>query len=106
MATKKTTKKEVAETTAKAEIKLLTPRVTEKSGMLSGIRQYTFIVPMTANKPMIRAAFKAEYKKDPTHITISLLPSKPVMRAGIPGTKAGMKKAVVTLKKGDKIEFI
>ncbi len=104
MATKKTTKKE--EVVEKVALKLLAPRITEKSGLLSGIRQYTFIVPMTANKPMIRAAFKAEYKKDPTHITVSLLPKKPIMRAGKPGVKAGLKKAVVTLKKGDKIEFI
>lgn len=105
MATKKVTKKE-AEAPVVVEIKLITPRVTEKAGILSGKNQYTFVVPMDANKPMIRAAFKKEYKKDPVHITVSRLPSKPIMRAGKPGVKSGVKKAVVTLKKGDKIEFI
>lgn len=108
MATKKTTKtkKEVAEKVEKKEISILTKRVTEKSGILSTKNAYTFLVPMETNKSAIISAFKKEYKKTPVKVSVALMPSKPLYRAGRPVRKSGYKKAVVTLKKGDKIEFM
>ncbi len=106
MATKKTTTKEVAEKVEKKEVSILTKRVTEKSGILSTKNAYTFLVPMDSNKSAIIAAFKKEYKKNPTKVSIARMPSKPLFRAGRPAWKSGYKKAVVTLKKGDKIEFM
>jgi large subunit ribosomal protein L23 len=116
MATKKTTKakKETAVVETKAEgkktdgkeISILTKRVTEKSGLLSSKRAYTFLVPMDTNKSAIIAAFKKEFKKHPVKVTVARMPGKPLLRAGRPAWKPGYKKAVVTLKEGDKIEFM
>jgi large subunit ribosomal protein L23 len=108
---KKTTKKEVSkEVAVKAETKevsILTKRITEKSGLLSTKhRGYTFLVPMTANKSDIIKAFKKEFKKSPVRVGIARMPSKPLFRGGRPAWKSGYKKAVVTLKEGDKIEFM
>lgn len=102
-AKKKTTEKEVVE---KKEISILLKRVTEKSGLLSQKFAYTFIIPMTANKRDVAVAFKKEYKKNPVKVSVARLPGKPIMRAGRPGHKSGYKKAIVTLKKDDKIEFM
>lgn len=112
MATKKpTTKKEVKEKAAapkadKKEVSILTKRVTEKSGLASAKYAYTFLVPMDTNKTAIIAAFKKEYKKTPVKVSVMRMPSKPLFRAGRPAWKSGYKKAVVTLKKDDKIEFM
>lgn len=104
MAAKKTTtEKAVVE---KKEISILAKRVTEKSGLLSGKHAYTFLVPMDANKSMIIAAFKKEYKKNPVKVAIARMPGKPLFRGGRPARKSGYKKAVVTLKESDKIEFM
>lgn len=104
--TKKTADKEVAVATEKKEVSILVKRVTEKSGILSMKNAYTFLVPMDANKSMIIATFKKEFKKNPVKVAIARMPSKPLFRAGRPAWKAGYKKAVVTLAKGDKIEFM
>ncbi|MEN9582881.1 MAG: Ribosomal protein [Candidatus Parcubacteria bacterium] len=109
MATKKTTKekaKEKAVAEPKKEVSILTKRVTEKSGLLSNKHAYTFLVPMDSNKSAVIAAFKKEFKKTPVKVSIARMPSKPLFRAGRPAWKAGYKKAVVTLKKDDKIEFM
>lgn len=87
-------------------LKLLTPRITEKSGILSGRHAYTFAIPANANKPQVVSAFKKEYKKTPIKVSILNLPKKPVTTRGKETMKGGIKKAVVYLKKGDKIEFI
>lgn len=108
MATK-TTKKEkavVEKKDEKKEMSILTKRVTEKSGLASNKHAYTFLVPMTTNKSAIVAAFKKEYKKTPVKVAVARMPSKPLFRAGRPAWKSGYKKAVVTLKEGDKIEFM
>ena len=103
MATKKTTIKEKEEV---KDISILTKRVTEKSGLLSLKYAYTFLVPMDTNKTAIIAAFKKEYKKNPVKVAIARMPSKPLLRGGRPARKAGYKKAVVTVKAADKIEFM
>ncbi len=110
MATKKTTKEVSVATKADKveakEVSILSKRVTEKSGILSTKNAYTFLVPMDSNKSDIIKVFKKEYKKNPVKVTIARMPSKPLFRAGRPAWKSGYKKAVVTLKAGDKIEFM
>lgn len=106
MATNKPIKKEKEVVETKKEVSILSKRITEKTGILSNKFAYTFIVPMDANKSMIISAFKKEYKKNPVKVSIARLPSKPLFRAGRPAWKSGYKKAVVTLKESDKIEFM
>ena len=85
---------------------ILRPRITEKSGILSQGGVYTFEVAKGANKPTIAQAVKALYKVTPVKVTVINLPSRNVVVRGKRGVQSGMRKAVVTLKKGDKIDFV
>lgn len=83
------------------------PRVTEKAGIKSESHNvYTFEVIKGANKKSVAEAVKLVYKVTPTKINIVNLPAKKVTSRGRRGVKQSVKKALVTLKKGDKIAFI
>ncbi len=85
---------------------ILRPRITEKSGALSQMGVYTFEVNKYANKAMISRAVISLYKVTPTKISIINLPAKKVLIRGRHGVVAGTRKALVSLKKGDKIDFV
>jgi len=104
--TKKNTKEvvEIKERKVSSSI-ILGPRITEKSAIASERGAYTFNVSDGSNKIEIKKAIKALYKVTPIKVTVTKITDKVVMRRGIEGTKAGGKKAVVYLKKGDKIAF-
>ena len=86
---------------------ILRPRITEKSGVASEkLNLYTFEVAKNATKPNISKAIKSIYKVTPMKIRTINLPSKQVFRSGKKGVKSGIKKALIYLKKGDKIEFV
>ena len=83
------------------------PRVTEKAGIKSESHNvYTFEVIKGANKKTVAEAVKLVYKVTPIKINIINLPAKKVTSRGRRGVKQSVKKALVTLKKGDKIAFI
>ena len=83
------------------------PRLTEKSGLQAENSQiYTFEITPRATKTMVKKAIVEMYKVTPIKVNITKLPSKNVFVRGRKGVKSGVKKAVVYLKKGDKIEFI
>ena len=89
------------------ELIIKNPRITEKSGIqaeTAGI--YTFEVTAEANKKNVTKAVKEIYKVTPVKVNITNLPAKKVFSRGKVGRKSGVKKAVVYLKKGDKIEFV
>ena len=78
--------------------------VTEKSGMLRDLRKYVFLVDAGATKNEIKKAIKALYKVDPVSITtLNERPTKKRFRTKIT-MKRGDKKAIVTLKEGQKID--
>lgn len=83
---------------------LLRPRITEKASFLMESNVYTFEVAIDATKEQVEEAIKAFYKVTPLQVNIVKRPAKKVFIKGKKGTKAGMKKAYVYLKKGDKIE--
>jgi large subunit ribosomal protein L23 len=85
------------------------PRVTEKATDLAGREKnpgYVFEVFADANKTEIKKAIQARYKVTPTKICIISLPAKKVVVRGKRGTKASVKKAIVYLKTGEKIELV
>jgi large subunit ribosomal protein L23 len=82
------------------------PRVTEKASNASAQNVYTFNVAVSANKKEIKKAIFSLYKVKPIKINILPVPYKKTMSKGKEGMKGGGKKAVVYLKKEDKIEFI
>ena len=85
---------------------ILRPRITEKSGVLSQGGVYTFEVTVGANKNSVASAIKQLYKVTPVKVAILNNPAKNVFVRGRRGVVAGVRKALVTLKKGDKIEFV
>ena len=85
---------------------LLSPRVTEKSSMLTEGNIYTFNVHRDANKSEVAIAVFASFKVKPVKVNILSIKKKAVKVRGKIGVRGGGRKAVVYLKKGDKIEFV
>lgn len=85
---------------------IIRPHVTEKSGVLSQSNVYTFQVAKDSNKQSIEKAIKALYKVAPTKINVINVPAKRVFVRGRRGIVPGMRKAMVTVKKGEKIDFV
>ncbi len=83
------------------------PRVTEKANIKAETQNvYTFEINKEFSKRDVREAVEQIYKVVPIKINITNLPAKNVVSRGKKGVQSGVKKAVVFLKKGDKIEFI
>jgi large subunit ribosomal protein L23 len=80
-------------------------RVTEKASNISAQNIFTFNVAISANKKEIEKSFFKLYKVKPIKINILKVPHKNIMSKGKKGTKGGGKKAIVYLRKEDKIEF-
>jgi large subunit ribosomal protein L23 len=82
------------------------PRVTEKASNAFEQNVYTFDISEFANKTEIKKAIFALYKVHPVKVNVLSIPRKTVMSKGKAGKKGGGRKALVYLKKGDKIEFV
>ncbi len=83
-------------------------RLTEKSNKLSSnYGQYTFEVYPEATKHTVRAAVEQTFKVTVTRVNIQNIKGKPKRsRTGRPTQKSDSKRAIVTLKQGDKIELV
>ena len=108
MATSKTKKNTevVAVSKVKTHPLIKGVRITEKSAIGAEKGMYTFNVATNATKSEIKKAIKMLYNVMPTKINIVQITEKAVFVRGKKGVKQGGKKAVVHLKKGDKIEFV
>jgi ribosomal protein L23 len=62
--------------------------------------------PEQADKKNIAKAITELYKVTPVKVNITKLPAKIIFTRGKAGRKSAVKKAIVYLKKGDKIEFV
>jgi large subunit ribosomal protein L23 len=82
--------------------------LTEKSNKLSSdLGQYTLEVHSGANKHQIAQAVEKAFKVTVTRVNIMNIGGKAKRsRQGRPGATSDYKKAIVTLKKGDKIELL
>jgi large subunit ribosomal protein L23 len=83
---------------------LKNPRITEKGASRESV--YTFDIGASASKAEIKKAIFKIYKVTPIKINVLRVPSKRMMMRGKMVTKHGGRKAYVSLKNGDKIEFI
>jgi large subunit ribosomal protein L23 len=83
-------------------------RLTEKSNRASSeLNQYTFQVATESNKHQVAEAVEQQFKVTVTRVNIINMKGKPTTsRRGMPGYKSDFKKAIVTLKEGDKIEMV
>lgn len=83
-------------------------RLTEKASQLSAdLGQYTFEVDRKATKHQIAAAVEKTFKVDVVRVNTQVIKGKPKRsRSGRPIKTSTIKKALVTLKAGDKIELV
>ena len=81
---------------------LIRPVITEKSTMLMEEGKYTFRVPLTANRVQIRQAVEKIFNEKVA--TIRVL-GKTKRMGRTQGKRSDYKKAIVTLKAGESIEF-
>lgn len=100
-----TTKKDVG-TLGELVNVIARPHITEKAAILAEKGTYVFEVSKNTNKIEIAKAIKALYKVTPTRVNIINLPDTRVFVRNRKGVKSGLRKALVTLKKGDKIEIL
>ena len=85
---------------------IIRPHITEKSGLLSQNGVYTFVITTKATKDSVGKAIKTLYKVTPVKIALMNNPAKKVFVRGKKGSVPGIRKAVVTVKKGEKIDFV
>ncbi len=85
------------------------PILTEKMTKLQEVRQYAFEVPTSANKIEIEHAVEKKFKVTVTSVRTQRIKGKEKVqltrRGRFAGRKRSWKKALVTLKVGDKIDF-
>lgn len=89
-----------------AALVLKAPHISEKGTFLSAQNQYLFRVASRANKPEIKKAVEALYKVKVTSVNIINRPPRPKSWQRKMGHQSGYKKAIVTLRAGDRIEII
>ena len=81
------------------------PIVTEKNAILQAQGKYAFEVAKGANKPQVKPAVEKTFRVKVTAVNVITVPSK-TRRVGRRAVQTRpWKKALVTLKPGDKIEF-
>ncbi|HTZ22107.1 MAG TPA: 50S ribosomal protein L23 [Opitutaceae bacterium] len=87
---------------------LTTALLTEKANLLSATYgQYAFEVAPTATKFAIRQAVEQTFKVTVTRVNVMNVRGKnKKSRQGRPSQTSDFKKAIVTLKSGDKIELV
>lgn len=83
------------------------PLLSEKGMILRDEQnKYTFVVAKTATKDAIRAAVEELFKVNVTKITTCAMRGKMHRMGRFAGKRPDYKKAVVTLKKGEKIDVV
>lgn len=83
------------------------PHVTEKSTNLTALNQYVFKIFVSATKPEVKKAIEEVYNVHVERVRKITVPRKKRRRRGrYLGWKSGYTKAIVTLKRGDKIEIL
>ena len=84
---------------------LIKPIVTEKSTALMEERKYTFCVPLSATKIQIRQAVEQIFKVKVQAVNTMRYEGKMKRLGRTQGRRSDWKKAVVTLKPGERIEL-
>jgi large subunit ribosomal protein L23 len=82
---------------------LLSSRVTEKAYLLNAQNQYVFQVSSGATKDEVRQAIEAAYGVRVEKVRTVNIPRKEKVSGRIVGFKSAVRKAIVTLPKGEEI---
>ena len=102
---KKTAKKSEAPMHSIAYSILLHPVLSEKSAIHESKNSYTFAVAAHATKLTVKRAVKDVYGVTPVKVNIINMAGKIVRSGRVQGRRNGVKKALVTLKKGETISI-
>lgn len=105
MAQEKTTTKKEGVSMKNAGV-LKRPHITEKAAVLAEDNFYVFEIADTANKIEVKQAIKDYFNVDVEDVNIVNLPKKKIQKGKIVGNRGGCKKAIVKVKKGQKIDII
>lgn len=84
---------------------IIRPVVSEKSYDMIEENRYTFEVAKTASKPQIASAISEVFGVTVTNVNTMNVSGKPRRLRHAKGLTRSWKKAIVTLKQGDSIEF-
>lgn len=84
---------------------LISPWITEASTAAMELNKYIFKVDPKANKSQIKKAIEDLYKVKVISVNTVRISKKFRNYGKTPGWKSGFKKAIVTVKAGDKIEL-
>jgi large subunit ribosomal protein L23 len=84
---------------------ILKPVISEKTTELMGINKYVFRVSMKANKLMVAHAIKQLFGVDPEKVNVMTVRGKDRRLRFRTGKRSAWKKAIITLKPGQKIEL-
>ena len=83
---------------------IIAPIITEKATMLTDQNKYAFKVPLGATKDEVKAAVEALFKVKVLAVNTIRVKGKTKMFRGAPGKRSDIKKAIVTLAKGQSID--
>ncbi len=81
------------------------PLITEKNAMLQAQGKYAFEIAREANKQQIKQAVEKAFKVKVLAVNVMTVPGKTRRVGRRQVLTQSWKKAIVTLKPGDKIEF-
>jgi len=84
---------------------LSAPHVTEKATAQEELSKYIFKVTQRANKISVKKAIGILYNKNVRKVTIINVKRKPMRKGKKVGYRSGYKKAIITLKKGEKLDL-
>ncbi|MBN8827082.1 MAG: 50S ribosomal protein L23 [Sphingobacteriia bacterium] len=84
---------------------IVKPLVTEKSDSLNSLNKYVFEVSPTSTKKHIKKAVEAIFNVSVEKVNIVNLKGKIKIFRGRTGKRNDKKKAIITLKQGDTIDF-
>ena len=82
------------------------PIISEKSTQLSALGKYVFLVNKNATKPEVKKVIEGVYKVNITDVHIVNVKSKKKRLGQSIGVRPGYKKAMITLKAGQKLDVL
>ena len=85
--------------------KIISPLLTEKSTNLSGLNKIVFKVHKNANKKNIKSNIEKIFKVNVTKVNIINKQNRTKLTRGRKVKISGLKKAIITLKKGQNIDL-
>ena len=82
------------------------PWISEKATAMSTLGKYVFLVDAQANSPEIKKVLEAHYKVHIVRVQVVNMKPKRRRLGRSVGVKPGYKKAIVTLRAGEKLDVL